>query len=137
MSKVELARSSFSEDLDCAQALLSTYGPEFGLDSETAIKVTAVFSGGIGRMGETCGAVTGAFMVIGLQHGRTAADDTESKQKTVEVVREFTRQFLARNDTLVCRELLGCDISTDEGFLFAHENNRIDTLCPRYITDAA
>ena len=69
MSKVDSVLSGFSDDLDCAQALVSTYGPELGLDRETAIKVADAFTGGIGRTGETCGAVTGALMVLGLKYG--------------------------------------------------------------------
>ncbi|MEA3294019.1 MAG: C-GCAxxG-C-C family protein [Euryarchaeota archaeon] len=67
MNKIECAVSCFKEGFSCSQALLSTYGPQFDLNREMALKVSGAFGGGIGHMGETCGAVTGVIMVIGLQ----------------------------------------------------------------------
>lgn len=131
MSKVELAVSCFNEGFACSQALLSTYGPQFGLDRETALKVADAFGGGMGRMGEICGAVTGALMVIGLKHGRTIADDEQSQEKTCSLVNEFVNRFRSRTGSIVCRELLGCDMNT------AKENELFTTLCPKYVRAAA
>lgn len=78
MNNVERAVSSFKEGFSCSQALLSTYGPEPGVDRRTALRVSGAFGGGICRMGETCGAVTGALMVVGLKYGRTMAEDEEA-----------------------------------------------------------
>jgi len=137
MSKVELAVSCFEEGFACSQALLSTYSPQFGLDRETALKVAGAFGGGMGRMGEICGAVTGALMVIGLKHGITIADDEQSQEKTYSLVNEFVNRFKSRTGSIVCRELLGCDISTAEGMNTAKEKGLFTTLCPKYVRDAA
>ncbi|MFX0163142.1 MAG: C-GCAxxG-C-C family protein [Candidatus Hodarchaeota archaeon] len=137
MSRVEQAVSCFKEGFSCSQALLSTYGVEFGLDRETALKVSGAFGGGMGRMGETCGAVTGAFMVIGLKYGNTRVDDRQAKEKTYSLVKEFVDKFKSRNGSIVCRELLGCDISTPEGMEIAKEKNLFATLCPKLVSDAA
>ena len=67
MKRSKHAVSCFKDGFSCSQALLSTYGDQFGLNHELALKVSGAFGGGMGRMGETCGAVTGAFMVIGLK----------------------------------------------------------------------
>ena len=137
MSRVELAVSCFKEGFDCSQALLSTYSPQFGLDRETALKVADAFGGGMGHMGEICGAVTGAFMVIGLKHGRTKVEDEQAHEKTYSLVNEFANRFKSRNASIVCRELLGCDLSTPEGLNTAREKKLFTTLCPKYVQDAA
>ena len=137
MSRVEQAVSCFKEGFSCSQAMLSTYGLEFGLDRETALKVAGAFGGGMGRMGETCGAVTGAFMVLGLKYGNTRAEDMEAKKNTYSLVKEFVNRFKSRNSSIVCRELLNCDISTPDGMELAKEKNLFTTLCPKLVLDAA
>ena len=137
MDKVERAISCFKEGFSCSQALLSTYGAEFGLSREIALRISGAFGGGMGRMGETCGAVTGAFMVIGLKYGKTCAEDEQSKEKTYSLVKEFVEKFRSRNGSIVCKELLGCDISTPEGRELAREKGLFITICPKFVQDAA
>ena len=137
MSKVELVLCRFKDDLDCAQAILSTYGPELGLDSEIAIKLTDAFTGGIGHMGETCGAVTGAFMVLGLKYGERATGYQSANKKTHSLVKEFINRFTSRNGSIVCKELLGCDISNSEVLNSEKTKNLFKTACPKYLQNAA
>lgn len=136
MDSVERATLSFREGFNCAQAVLLAYGPELGLNRELALKVAGAFGGGMGRQGGTCGAVTGAFMTIGLRCG-VAKPDEESKERTYRLVRKFTEAFKARNRTIICRELLGLDISTVEGRKEAAEKKLFTTLCPKLVRDAA
>jgi C_GCAxxG_C_C family probable redox protein len=107
------------------------------MDGETALKVSAAFGGGMGRMGEICGAVTGAFMVLGLKYGRTSLKDAKSHEKTNRLVRDFTDRFKSINGSIVCRELLGCDLNTVDGQKNFVEKNLRDTLCTKYVRDAA
>ncbi len=79
MDRVETALSRFQEGFSCSQAILSTYGEEVGLARSLGLKLAAGFGGG---MAETCGAVTGAFMVVGLKHGRTKVGDSTARGKT-------------------------------------------------------
>ncbi len=137
MNRVAGAVSCFDEGFSCAQAVASTYGPEFGLSREMALKVSGAFGGGMAGMGETCGAVTGALMVIGLRHGRTNAEDTETKEKAYNLVKEFVEHFKSRNESIVCRELLGCDIGTPEGKALAEERDLHATRCTKLVRDAA
>ncbi len=116
--------------------MLSTYGTRFGLDREMALKAAGAFGAGMGRMGETCGAATGAFMVIGLKHGKTKIDDNEAREKTYKLVKEFTVRFKARNRSILCRELLGHDLSTPEGMKTVAEKDLFVTLCPRFLRDS-
>jgi C_GCAxxG_C_C family probable redox protein len=88
-------------------------------------------------MGETCGAVTGAFLVIGLRYGKTEADDDEAREKTYRLVNEFTARFKALNKSILCRELLGHDLGTPEGREAAAEKQLFITLCPRFVQHAA
>ena len=137
MSKVENALSCFEAGFSCSQSMLAAYGPQLGLDHETALKVAGAFGGGMGCMGQTCGAVTGAFMVIGLEYGKTEAEDDETKEKTYSLVKEFVDRFRSRNGSIVCRELLDCDISNPEERELAMEKGLFTTLCPRFVQDAA
>lgn len=138
MSNADLAVSCFKEDCNCSQAVFSTYAPALGLDRETALRVAAAFGGGMGRTGETCGAVSGALMVIGLRYGQPTAEDKGAKEKTYELAREFMNRFAARNNGCVkCRELLGRDVGSPEDRQAAREQGLFETLCPKFVRDAA
>jgi C_GCAxxG_C_C family probable redox protein len=136
-SKVEATVDCFREGFTCSQAVLSTYGGEFGLERETALKAAAGFGAGMGRLGEVCGAVTGALLVIGLKHGQTEAKDKETKEKTYALVRDFSSRFKVRHGSLLCRELLGCDLGTAEGMAMAREKGYFTEICPRFVRAAA
>ena len=88
------------------------------------------------RMGETCGAVTGAFMTIGLKYGKIKAEDEGARDKTYELVSEFAARFKDRHGSIVCRELLGYDLSNPDGLTTAREKGVFDTLCPKFVRDA-
>lgn len=137
MSQAEAAVDRFRSGLSCSQAVLSTYGEALGIDQETAKRLAAGFGGGIGRLGATCGAVTGAVMVLGLKFGSADGGDRQAKEKTYEQVREFSRRFQERHAHLDCRDLLGCDISTAEGHREAADRKLIATLCPEFVRSAA
>jgi C_GCAxxG_C_C family probable redox protein len=137
MSVVEDAVSAFDEGFSCSQSVFSAFAPELGLDRETALKVATAFGGGMGHRGDTCGAVTGAFMAIGLKHGRLRPEDEETRDQAYSLVERFVREFEARHGSIVCRELLGYDISTPEGMQSAQEKNLPATRCPHFVRDAA
>jgi C_GCAxxG_C_C family probable redox protein len=88
------------------------------------------------RMGETCGAVTGVLMAIGLKYGMTQAKDEGAREKTYKLAQEFMTRFKARHNSMVCRELLGYDLSTPEGRKAAHDKGLFATLCPQLVRDA-
>jgi C_GCAxxG_C_C family probable redox protein len=137
MNKVEMAVSLFQEGFLCSQAILAVYGAQFGLDRETALRIAGPFGGGISRMGLTCGAVTGAFMALGLKHSAIRADDKESRLTTYEMVKEFSKLFASRNGSISCADLLGVNIGETEGYTKAIEKNLFMTLCPKFVRDAA
>ena len=133
-SKVNEALECFSNGFNCAQAIFSTYCEEFGMDKKTALKVSCGFGAGMGRLQETCGAVTGAYLLIGLKYGKFTPEDDAAKEKTYALVREFARLFEERNKTTNCRELLGVDLIKDEGRTAAE---RVQSICPKAVKDAA
>lgn len=134
MSKVTEAVDLFNRDFNCAQAVFSTYCEEYGLEPELALKISCSFGGGMGRLGETCGAVTGALMLIGLKHGKVEQGDNLSKEKTYELVQEFSNRFKARNKYIGCPELLGVDLINGDKHIVAE---RVKVVCPKMVHDAA
>jgi C_GCAxxG_C_C family probable redox protein len=137
VNQVERATSCFEEGFSCSQSVASAYGPSLGLDRELALRVSGAFGGGMGRMGETCGAVTGALMVIGLKYGRTRPEDDEARDKTYGLAREFVDRFKSRNGSAICRELLGFDIGTPEGKKQLEERELSTIRCAKFVHDAA
>jgi C_GCAxxG_C_C family probable redox protein len=133
---IVLARSRFSEGFSCSQSVLAAFAPEFGLDVDAALRVSAAFGGGMGRTGGTCGAVTGALMVLGLRYGPTVADKV-AKELTYAQARDFIARFEARQGATTCADLLGVNISTPEGQAAAREANLFKTTCPGLVASAA
>ena len=136
MNKVQEAVSVFQSGFNCSQAIVRTYGPEYGLSALDALKVSCGFGGGM-RRGGTCGAVTGALMVLGLRYGPKDVSDTSAKNNVYSRVTEFCRRYESRCGYINCRDLLGCDISTEEGMKKARKNNLFKTVCPRMVETAA
>ena len=121
---------------NCAQSVLACCGREYGLPRETALQVAQAFGGGIGRTGNVCGAATGALMVVGLKCSAKDAADAAAKAESGRIAQEFLARFKARSGSLLCRDIIGCDLSTPEGFKYAVESGRHKTICPKAILDA-
>jgi C_GCAxxG_C_C family probable redox protein len=136
VSDVEKAVEVFKEGLSCSQAVLGAYCEQFGLDKKTAYKISSGFGGGM-HLDQTCGAVTGAFMVIGLKYGRTRADDVKARMKTAETVVEFAKKFKERHGSINCTSLIGCNVSTPEGFEEAKKKDLFKQVCPEFVKSAA
>ena len=112
--RVEKAKRLFKEGgYNCCQAVVLAYNDLFGIEDETAAAISSGFGGGMGRMREVCGAVSGGAMVIGSIASATEGKDSETKQKNYELVREFAKRFTDENGSIICRELLGLDIKME------------------------
>lgn len=136
MSKVQEAVDCFCSGAACSQAILATYGQELGLARSQAMKLASAFAGGM-CLGETCGVVTGAFMVLGLARAADDCDRRDSRDDVHAVVADFVKRFEKRNNVIVCKELLGCDISTPQGVSKATRGGLFGTVCPKLVRDAA
>ena len=131
MSKAETAVKYFS-NYNCAQAVAAAYSAECGLDVDKALQAAVGFGGGMGKLQETCGAVSGAVMVLGLYSGFKEGDSRDKINAVYEKVRRLIGGFSARKGTVKCRDLLGCDLTTEEGQKFFKENNLRDR-CKDYV----
>jgi C_GCAxxG_C_C family probable redox protein len=136
-NETEKAVSRFNEGFNCAQALLSAFASRFGLSEEEALRLATPFGGGIARMGEVCGAVSGALMALGLRHGYSRQEDKEAKEACYGTASVFAARFRARHGSIVCRELLGCDLTSTEGTAHFKEKNLLTTVCAVVVRDAA
>lgn len=135
MNKTEEAVEVFAKGYNCSQAVFSTFSSATGIDRETAMKLACGFGGGIGRQAETCGAVTGAVMALSLLQA-SPEPTSEAKSQMYALVQRFCQEFRNQNGSTMCRELLGYDISTDEGRRQASEAGLFKSRCPEYVRGA-
>ena len=129
MNPIEDAVRLFGEGYVCSQAVFAAFSEDFDLPKEQALKIGACFGSGM-RKAEVCGACTGALMVLGLKYG-------ESKEKSNDACEKFLEEFEKENGSFICRDLLGCDIGTEEGVKYAVENNLFKDFCPKMVESAA
>ena len=121
--KAERARQLFKEGYNCAQAVVGAFAGEMGMDFDTAIKLASSFGGGMGRMREVCGTVTGMFMVIGLAMGNDNSKDNTTKKNVYKSVQELAAKFKEDNGSIICRELLGFQKNNKESYVPSERTN--------------
>ena len=131
--KADLVENQFSK-FNCAQTVFSLFASDIGIDEKIALKIASGFGGGM-ACAETCGAVTGAYMVIGMKHGHSTSNPDE-KAKTKSLIQKFNSEFKKVHGSLICKYLIGFDISTPEGSAAANEANVFKTECPLFIKTA-
>lgn len=105
--RIEMAVALFMEGYNCSQSVVAAFADQYGFTREQALKMSASFGGGIGRMRETCGAACGLFMLAGLETGAVEGADREGKARNYAVVQELAEEFKRRNGALKCADLLG------------------------------
>ena len=117
MSKGDIAKQNFLNGYNCSQAVLLAFCEDFGLEKETALKISEPFGGGMGRMREVCGTVTGMFMVLGLAMGNSDAKDVSTKKNVYKSVQELAEKVKQDNGSIICRELLGLQKANKESYV--------------------
>lgn len=105
--RVEKAVALFREGYNCSQSVVAAFADLYGFTQEQALKMSASFGGGIGRMRSTCGAACGMFLLAGLETGCTDPKDNVGKGANYAVVQDLAAKFKAENGSIVCAELLG------------------------------
>jgi len=139
MVKTELARQYHQNGYGCAQAVLASFAPNFGLDEDLALKLATGFGSGMGRLCEVCGALTGAFMVIGLKHGKVKTSGEKygtETETTYRLVRETAEKFQQRHGSIYCREIVGYDLNDPEQRAVVVQKGLFSSTCGQCIQDA-
>lgn len=135
MVHVKKALEYYANNFNCSQGVFTTYATEVGLDEALALKLATNFGGGE-RKGELCGAVAGALMVLGLRCGHCDSADIEGKANAYAISGEFMNRYIEANGSVVCRELLGYDITKTEDWEIIKQQNLFKILCPKMIESA-
>lgn len=132
---VNKAVELYNDQYLCSQAVLAAFAEELGLSVEQALKLGACFGSGMCR-GEVCGACTGALMALGLKYGKCepgAANRAASNSVTL----KFLDLFSSENGSYICNDILGCDLTTEEGREYARSSGLFTELCPKMVASAA
>lgn len=136
MKHAEKAVEYYNSNFNCSQGVFTAFATELGIDEKLALRLGANFGGGE-RKGVLCGAVAGALMVLGLRCGHCDSEDKEGKAKAYRISEEFMNRFIAQNGSVVCRELLGYDLTQAEELKVIKERNLFRTFCPEMVKSAA
>ena len=133
MTKEEI-KNLFMQGIDCSQVVTGAFAEKMGMTEEQARKVSSCFGGGM-MCGETCGAVTGALMVIGMVYGHSREGDQSQKEIMAAKTGEFKKLFGEKYSSCICRELLGHDISKPGEMEKVLEKGLMFDFCPRVVED--
>lgn len=136
MSEQDNAITCFTDGFNCAQAVLSSHSEDFGLSKEMAFKVAGAFGSGMGQIGETCGAVTGALMLIGLKYGKFMKGDAESKDRAYACVKRYTDAFKKEHGSIQCTDLIDFDLSDPEALAAARKAGVFQSVCPKLVASS-
>ncbi len=126
----------FRSGSNCAQSVLSSYSDDLKIDNTLAMSISCGFGGGMGRLQRTCGAVTGAFMVLGVLNSQKYTVDKERKEQTNVMVQKFADKFISIHGSLDCKTLINSDLNTEEGRQLARENNVFEEVCEKCVGDS-
>ncbi len=114
MSKGEVAVKLFKQGYNCSQAVVGAFCDELSISKEEAFKLSSSFGGGMGRLREVCGAVSGMFIVAGLTVGYSDPKDTEAKKNHYALIQKMAKRFSDEFGSIVCRDLLGLSKAENE-----------------------
>ncbi len=131
---LQLASGRFARGFNCAQSIFSAFAEEHGISQDLALSLAAPFGAGMGRAGDTCGALSGALMVLGMRYAKSRPED---KEAIYAITREFMEHFRKQHGSTLCRELVGHDISTPEGLQAARAQDIFGMVCPRIVEQTA
>ena len=132
MNKAETAIENFNS-YNCAQSVLLAYAENYGLEKDRALQTAVGFGGGMGRVQDVCGAISGAIITLGLASEFREEDGRPKINEVYEKVHRFINEFSARFGTTKCLNLLdGCDLTSEEGQKIFKENN-MKEKCRDYI----
>lgn len=133
----DIAVKYFAGGFNCAESVLLSLVQAMDIDTSDIPRIATGFGAGLGRYGETCGAVTGAIMALGLKFGRDTSGDIESRELTYSKIDKLMQAFHNEFNTTRCKELIDCDMLTKEGREKAITSNLHRNLCTKFVAFAA
>jgi len=136
MERSEQAKEHFLSGYNCAQSVVLSFAEDLKYSKELALKMSAGFGGGMGKQQETCGAVTGAIMVLGLLKGEEVNNNDELKAEAYSSVKVLTKEFTAAYKTTTCRDLINCDLNTPEGSAKFKDEKIMENVCAGCVSKA-
>jgi len=132
-----LAAEKFGSGYNCSQSVLSVFAEDFGMTKDCCLRLASPFGSGIARMQETCGAITGALMVIGLKYGKGEHGLESDKANAYKMSLQLISKFKERHQSINCFELLdNLDINTPEGIAEIQKRKLFRCKCSIYVQDA-
>jgi len=134
--KVKIAIEAFETGNNCAQSVVKAFAKDLKIYESQALQMASAFGGGMGKLQKTCGAVTGAFMVIGLKNSLAIQLDEERKDKTNQMIQAFEKYFVESHDSSQCKDLINCDLNTEEGQQYYQQKNLGEKVCQNCIFSA-
>jgi C_GCAxxG_C_C family probable redox protein len=136
MTRSEKALEYFSNGYNCAQSVIISFADILQIEEEKVLRIASGFGGGMGGMQETCGAVSGAFLVIGYLKGKYKEDDDEAKELTNSLIQGYTHKFVERCGSINCKALIKFDLRTEEGKKEAEASDVFNKKCTTYIKNS-
>ncbi len=136
MDRVTKAVELFGQGYMCSQAVFAAFSEDYGVTEKQALQIGACFGSGMNK-GEVCGACTGALMALGMRYGQFDLSDVESRATQKAKAVRFLEEFKKREGSYICRDILGCDLSTEEGRSYAINNGLFKKICPKMVKTAA
>jgi len=134
--KIFEARAIFDSGFNCCQAVFTPFAIEHGIVEETSLNLSSGFAAGLCYSGETCGAVIGAHLVFGLKNGYSQPNDQLRRDKIRSLIENYRREFVTRNGSTLCKELLGTSPATEEGVKYLKTNGIFEKKCPGFVTSS-
>ena len=136
MDRVTKAVELFGQGYMCSQAVFAAFSEDYGVTEKQALQIGACFGSGMNK-GEVCGACTGALMALGMRYGQFDLSDVESRAAQKAKAVRFLEEFEKREGSYICRDILGCDLSTEEGRSYAINKGLFKKICPKLVKTAA
>ena len=136
ITRKENALDRFHDGYNCAQSVLISFSNDLNLNQESALKIASGFGGGMGKLQNTCGAVSAAFMIIGYLHGKYNETDNEANEVTNNYIQDFAQKFTQVHGTLMCKSLIGFDLNNPKEAKQAVEADVFYKQCSEYLSTA-
>lgn len=135
--KKQKALSYFNNSFNCAQSVLTSFSAELGLSEDECLKISCAFGAGMGKQQDTCGAVSGALMVLGLKFGKALNDPESKKENTYDKAKLFLQAFEEKHGSIKCKDLLqGLNMNNEKDLKKINELGLFENACESYIKTA-